>query len=193
MWNSTAARLMPLAVLAMAVGNGSRSAPAGDQEVPLVFSGGHDIGTGDFGRPVPLIAAALGVKPDEFRKAFSGVTPARGGAPSGEEARRNKQALMRVLGPLGVTNERLDEVSDHYRFQPQRGELWKTAPAKGHAVVADGKVTSLVITEPGSGYSSPPRVTIQGMEAIRIKATLHFDKEFRKNGSIGAVDLIESP
>jgi hypothetical protein len=70
-----------------------------------------------------LIAAALGVKPEEFRQAFSGVTPAKGRGPTAEEARRNKDALMRVLGPLGVTNDRLDEASDYYRYRPQAGEL----------------------------------------------------------------------
>jgi hypothetical protein len=104
-------------------------APAGS--APLVFSGGHEIGPDDYGRPVVLIAAALGVKPDEFRRAFSGVAPARGGPPTGGQARRNKEALMSVLAPLGVTNERLDEVSDCYRYQPQRGGLWRTTDATG--------------------------------------------------------------
>ena len=75
------------------------SARAKAEELPLIFSGGHDIGKNDYGRPVVLIAAALGVKPDEFRQAFSGVTPARGGPPSGAEARKNKEALMKVLAP----------------------------------------------------------------------------------------------
>ena len=52
------------------------------RRLPKEFSGGHEIGKNDFGRPVPLIAAALGVPPDDFRKAFSGVTPSRGGPPS---------------------------------------------------------------------------------------------------------------
>src|SRR5262245_39767650 len=103
---------------------GLTTADAAETKVPLEFSGGHGIGPNDYGRPVALIAAGLGVKPDVFRKAFSGVTPSRGGPPSRELARRNKAALLRVLGPHGVTNERLDEVSDYYRFQPQRGELW---------------------------------------------------------------------
>lgn len=159
------------------------------EELPLVFSGGHDIGKNDYGRPVPLIAAALGVKPDEFRQAFSGVTPAKGGPPSGAEARKNKEALLKVLAPLGVTNERLDEVSDYYRFRPQNGELWKNTAAKGHAVVESGKVTKVVITEAGSGYCTPPQVTIQGMEKVTLTAKLHLDKELKKNGSIAAVEV----
>ena len=69
------------------------------------------------------------MKPEEFRKAFSGVTPAHGRGPTGAEARRNKEALMKVLKPLGVTNERMDEVANYYRFRPQNGELWPTKPA----------------------------------------------------------------
>jgi hypothetical protein len=124
---------------------------AEETQVPVTFSGGHDIGRGDFGRPVNLIAAALGVKPDVFREAFSGVTPAKGRGPSGEEARRNKDALMKVLKPHGITNDRLDEVSNYYRFRPQNGELWPTTAAKAHAVVEGGKIKKIVVTEPGSG------------------------------------------
>jgi hypothetical protein len=58
---------------------------------------------------------------------------------------------MKVLGPIGVTDERLDEVSDCRRFQPQNDELWKTTPASGYAVVGDGKVKSVDITEAGPG------------------------------------------
>jgi hypothetical protein len=91
---------------------------AAETELPVTFSGGHRTDAMDGGRPVVLVAAALGVKPEVFREAFSGVTPARGGRPSPEESRRNKEALMKVLKPLGVSNERLE-----------RGELWKTTPA----------------------------------------------------------------
>ena len=178
--------------LALAVGMVTGSGRAAEEKrVPLVLSGGHEIGEGDFGRPVPLIAAALGVRPEKFREAFRGVTPARGRGPTGAEARQNKAALMKVLGPLGVTNDRLDEVSDYYRFQPQRGELWPTSPAKGYAVVAAGKVGKVVVAEAGSGYSSPPTVAIPGMEGVPLKATLHFDKDLRKNGSVNSVEVAD--
>ena len=98
MSNSSSQRLARFGTLALAVGLATGTVPAAEKQVPLAFSGGHQIGKNDFGRPVPLIAATLGVKPDEFRKAFSGVTPAKGGKPTGEEARRNKEALK----PAGV-------------------------------------------------------------------------------------------
>ena len=56
-------------------------------------------------------------------------------------------------------------------------------------MVGDGKVKSDVITEAGSGYSSPPIVTIMGMEKVPLKATLHFDKELRRNGSVESVEV----
>jgi hypothetical protein len=175
-------------LLAMIVlGNLQHAARAAEKELPLTFSGGHTIAHGDFGRPVYLIAAGLGVTPDQFRDAFSGVTPARGRAPTRDEERRNKAALMKVLKPLGVTNERLDEVANHYRFRPQEGELWPITPAKGYAVVEDGKVKRLVITDPGSGYNTPPDVTLTGMEGVRLKATLSFGKDLAKNGGVAAV------
>lgn len=177
-----------LAVLGCALaGAGCENAGGDETKVSVTFSGGHETEKKDSGRPVVLVAAALGVKPEVFREAFSGVKPARDGKPSKEEARRNKEALMKVLKPHGVTNERLDEVSDYYRYQPQRGELWKTTPAKAYAVVADGKVSRVVVTEPGSGYSTPPRATVQGMEKLRLKVTIQFDKDLKKNGAVSAV------
>jgi hypothetical protein len=164
--------------------------PAGAKKVPLTFSGGHEIGKGDHGRPVVLIAAALGVKPEVFREAFSGVTPAKGGKPSKELAQRNKAALMKVLAPHGVTNERLDEVSDYYRYRPQRGERWRTRPAKGYALVEDGEVKRVVVTEPGSGYSSPPEVKAKGMPDVRLEATLGFSKVLEKNGAVTSVKVV---
>ena len=130
---------------------------AREMKVPVKFSGGHETDPRDGGRPVVLVAAALGVEPEVFREAFSGVTPARGGPPSPQEARCNKAALMKVLRPHGVTNERLDQVSDYYRYRPQRGELWPTTPAEAHAVVENGKVKQVVVTSPGSGTARPPK------------------------------------
>ena len=156
----------------------------------MTFSGGHEIAKNDFGRPVVLIAAALGVKPDVFREAFSGVTPARGRGPTGAEARKNKAALMNVLSPHGVTNDRLDEVSDYYRYQPQRGQLWPTTAAKAYAIVERGRIKRIVVTEPGLGYASPPDVKVDGFENLEFKAILAFTKDLKKNGAIASVELV---
>src|SRR4051812_32613344 len=112
---AVASALLTPGVLTLAVGlTGAfgETTPAGETKVPVTFTGGHETDPKDRGRPVVLVAAALGVKPEVFREAFSGVTPAKGGKPSKELAQSNKAALMKVLKPHGVTNERLDEVSN---------------------------------------------------------------------------------
>jgi hypothetical protein len=172
---------------ALAVGAFLLAAPA--DENPVTFSGGHDIGKDDHGRPCVLIASALGVKTEVFREAFSGVTPARGRGPTGEEARKNKEALLKVLGPHGVTNDRLDEVSNYYRFRPQNSELWKHKDAKAVAVIEDGKLIKVELTESGSGYTTPPKVTVKGFEKTELMVKLHFDKDLRKNGSVESIEL----
>ena len=162
---------------------------AAETKIPVTFSGGHETDLKDHGRPVVLVAAGLGVKPEVFRKAFSGVTPARGRGPTGEEARRNKAALMKVLGPYKVTNERLDEVSNYYRYRPQEGELWPTKAATAYAVVEDGKIKKILITEPGAGYSSPPKVTVKGFEKVPLEAKVKFVTDLKKNGGIESIEV----
>jgi hypothetical protein len=162
---------------------------AAETKIPVSFSGGHETDPKDHGRPVVLVAAGLGVMPEVFRKAFSGVKPARGRGPTGEEARRNKEALMKVLGPYKITNDRLDEVSNYYRYRPQEGELWPTKPAKAYAVVEEGKIKKVVVTEPGAGYSSPPKVTVKGFEKVRLEAKVKFETDLKKNGGIDSIDV----
>ena len=99
------------------------SASADEAKFPVMFSGGHDTDARDGGRPIVLIAAALEVSPDVFREAFRGVTPAKGRGPTEDEAKKNKAALMKVLRPHGVTNDRLDEVSNFYRATISAAEL----------------------------------------------------------------------
>lgn len=187
---ATAAALLGGSAVTLALlSRAGRAEETSEVRVPLIFSGGHETDPRDRGRPVVLVAAGLGVKPAVFRKAFSGVTPARDGRPTAAEARANKQALLKVLAPYGVTNERLDEVSDYYRYRPQVGDLWKNTPAEGYAVVEGGKITKLVITRPGAGYSSAPEAAAQGMEDVELKTTLRFAKDLKKNGSIASVEL----
>lgn len=163
---------------------------AEDGVITLQVGGGHEYDRRkDFGRPVVLIAAALGVKPDVFREAFRGVTPSRGRPPSREEAQRNKAALLKLLAPHGVTNERLDEVSNYYRFRPQDGELWKHEEAAAQATIVDGRVTKVTVTKAGAGYTTPPTVVIPGHEQTKLVVTLHFDRDLKKYGSIASIEI----
>ena len=165
---------------------------ADETKVPVTFSGGHEIDRQkDFGRPTILIAAALGVKQEVFREAFSGVTPSRNGPPSGDEARKNKQALMRVLAPHGISNDRLDEVSNFYRFRPQGGEIWSHQDAKAYAVVDGGNIKKIVVTEPGYGYSSPLAATVAGFENVKLDVKLQLSTDLKKNGSVAAIEVVK--
>jgi len=178
-----------VALAVLAIVSVAHLSVAGDTKAPITFTGGHETDPRDHGRPVVLVAAGLGVPTDVFRKAFRGVTPARGRGPTREEAQRNKRALLGVLGPLGVTNDRLDEVSDYYRYRPESGKLWKNKPAKAHAVVTDGHVTQIVVTEPGSGYSSAPTAVIEGHDEVPLEVKLLFDTNLKKNGSIKSIEI----
>jgi hypothetical protein len=136
----------------------------GTTKVSLVFQGGHDTDPRDHGRPVALIAAALGVPAPVFREAFRHVHPAGPGqTPQDAQVRQNKQALMERLGPYGVTNDRLNEVSNYYRYRAGAGELWRHVDATGYALVRNGKIVSVVLTNPGAGYTVPPKVSAPGV------------------------------
>ncbi|WP_157276568.1 hypothetical protein [Paenibacillus sp. Soil766] len=157
----------------------------------VVISGGLTTDPQDKGRPVVLIAAALGVPTEVFREAFSGVTPSGlDSQPSHELAQRNKAALMKVLGPYGITNERLDEVSNFYRYNGSRTATWQKTSATATAIVTEGVVTGVTITNPGAGYSSTPTVTITGPTGtVTAKAVVTYTQDFKTNGSITSITL----
>ncbi|MFD0676479.1 MULTISPECIES: hypothetical protein [unclassified Paenibacillus] len=157
----------------------------------VVISNGFNTDPQDKGRPVVLIAAALGVPTEVFREAFSGVTPAGlESQPSPELAQRNKGALLKVLAPYGITNERLDEVSNYYRYNGRNGEIWRNTKATATATIENGVVTGVTITNPGSGYSSNPTVTITGPNGtITATATVIYTQDFKTNGSISAITI----
>ena len=165
--------------------------PAGATRVPVVFSGGHDTDPVDRGRPVKLIAAALGVKDEVFREAFSHVRPAGPDShgPTDEEARKNKAALMNALKKHGVTNERLNEVSNFYRYPPGSTQLWKHTPATANAIVKDGVVIAYEITSGGAGYTTPPTVSVPGVKASSAKVDLAFGKDLETNGTVSAITM----
>jgi hypothetical protein len=99
--------------------------------------------------------------------------------------RLNKAALMRALGPYGITDERLNAVSNYYRYNRSLGqEVWRSTPAKAYARVENGAVTGFTIIDGGSGYSSPPQISVPGVGDVRVTVTLSFGKEFSTNGSV---------
>ena len=155
----------------------------------VVFHGGYDTDRRDGGRPVVLIAAALGVESQVFRDAFSGVNPAHGRGPTHAEAQANKKVLMDALGKYGITNDRLDDVSNHYRYRPQAGELWTHTPAKATAIVEEGKVVGMNIIEPGAGYSSAPRIEIAGYPNAIVDVSIEFTEDLRTNGHVKSLDV----
>ncbi len=161
--------------------------------MPVLFSQGHETDPRDHGRPVALIAGALGIAPEVFRDAFSRVRPAPAGTePDRQQVRRNKTVLLDALGRYGISNDELDRVSNYYRYNRGRGESWPTKPATAYAIVEQGKIKRFVITNGGSGYSSAPVVTIPGLSGIRLEACLSFSKELAKNGTIRSIVLIDS-
>ena len=63
-------RRVTKSLMAVIVGLFPMTSIAAETNVPVTFSGGHELAKNDYGRPCALMAAGLGVKPDEFRKAF---------------------------------------------------------------------------------------------------------------------------
>lgn len=167
------------------------SAPAQPTDalrVPVVISGGHETDSRDQGRPVVLVAGGLGVPPEIFRDAFSRVHPVVPGSyPDQGRAQQNKSVLLSALGKYGITNEKLDLVSDYYRYQPGIGQLWPTKSAVITAFVQNGMVTSFEISDGGSGYSSQPSISVPGVKCGQVKANFCFGQDLRKNGSISSL------
>ncbi len=162
---------------------------ASSGEVQVVITGGHDTDPRDNGRPVILIASMLGVPSEVFGEAFSHVTPAGAGQePNPIQVNLNKSALLDVLGPYGVTNEYLDTVSNYYRYNRSAGETWPQTPATAEVVLTNGGITGFVITNPGSGYTSAPTITILNSDVIAT-ASISFTADFSTNGSISAITL----
>ena len=155
----------------------------------VIFEGGHRTDHRDGGRPVALIAAALDVTPDVFRQAFANVQPAHAGPPSAFRAQANKRVLMAALSPWGVTNDRLDQVSNYYRYRPQQGETWPHEPARARAVVEDGQITGIELLAAGHGYLSAPRVTIVGFEDVRVDVQIGFSRQFELNGRVASLQI----
>ncbi len=180
--------LLIISTLAMAATTKPSDAEA--KKIPLEITGGHETDPRDRGRPVVLIAAGLGVTEDVFREAFSRVRPAPPGErPTDERARENKEALMKALAKHGVTNERLDEVSNYYRYRRENEELWRHVPAAGFATVESGKVTGITLTEKGAGYSSVPTIKVAGFDDLKLKPVVVYGKDLKTNGRIEKIEI----
>jgi hypothetical protein len=163
----------------------------GQTKVPVTFSGGHDTVGVDRGRPVILIASALDVPPGVFREVFSHVKPAPAGEqPDPVQVVKNKQALLDGLGPYGVTDDRLNTVSNYYRYRRSAGEMWRNTPAEAYVMVTNGRVTSITITNAGAGYSSSPAISLPGLPDVHLSATLSYGTDLEKNGSIKEIKVV---
>jgi len=188
----TSTLTVALAVAAFSVCADNKPLPPGVTRVPAEISGGHetDERDGSGGRPVILIAAALGVTSDVFREAFSHVRPAhRDGGPTGDEARANKAALMNALGKYGITNDRLDEVSNYYRYRRDKGQMWTHRDASANALVKNGAVVGYEIVDGGAGYSSTPTITVPGVSGASAKVDVSYGKDLKTNGAITAITV----
>jgi hypothetical protein len=185
------------AVLFLAEWNIVRAGPDDSPDdvtrTPVVFSGGHETLGVDHGRPVILIAAALGVKPEIFREAFSHVHPAGpgSGGPTDAEARANKAALMKALAKYGVTDERLNAVSNYYRYPPGRGHIWKNRSASVNALVKSGKIVGYEILDGGAGYTSPPTFSVPGIPDVGADVQISFGKDMPTNGSVASITVLQ--
>lgn len=155
--------------------------------VAVTFTGGFELAANDYGRPVPLYASMLGVSPNTFRQAFSGVRPDAGHDPSAAEQTANKSALLSVLVSYDVTNEQLDRVANYYRFDSTRGGTWPNRAASAEATVVDGRVVSVRITDAGVGYTQAPQVSIDGFPQTVTAAQVAFTTSFETNGHIASV------
>lgn len=156
----------------------------------VAITGGRTSVVGDGGRPVVLVASLLGVTPEAFRDAFSGVTPARGAEPEAAQVQANKAVLLDALGPYGVTNSALDAASNAYRYSSANGETWAHRDATATATIDDGMVTVTVI-DAGRGYTSTPDVivTLADGSSVHGTATVVYTDDFETNGSIGSVTV----
>lgn len=153
------------------------------------ISGGHKTTARDNGRPVKLIASALDVPKNVFRDAFSRVTPAVGGVePDPEQVQANKATLLATLSPYGVTNDRLDEVSDYYRLNAS-GSGWTRDKARVKATVKNGRVVGFRIIKSGSGYSSRPNIKVRGLPSVSVRAKIGYGDDLSSNGQIVRVRL----
>jgi hypothetical protein len=155
--------------------------------ITMTITDGHDTDESDGGRPTILIAAALEVTQEQFQYAFSFVTPEDQGHLDDETAEANKAELLSRLEEYGVTNDRLDEVTDYYRYAPE-DPLWDVIPAEIEVTIIDDEVVEIEIIEAGAGYSSEPTLSVPGYD-FTFTVEIEYGTDLRTNGNISSVTL----
>lgn len=96
---------------------------------------------------------------------------------------------MSVLAKYGITNDRLDTVSNRYRYVRSHGEMWPAKEAVANAIVQNGVVTGYEIVSGGYGYSSAPTITVPNVKTAPAKVELGFSKDFEANGSVSKITV----
>jgi hypothetical protein len=94
---------------------------------------------------------------------------------------------MNALGKYGITDDRLNAVSNFYRYPPGRGNLWKNRPATANALVKNGAVIGYEITDAGAGYTTAPAVTVPTIAGATAKGEIAFGKDMETNGSVSGI------
>jgi len=160
-----------------------------DGRYDVTIVGGYETNPVDMGRPTILIGSALGITEEIFSDAFSGVTPEPQGHLNEEIAQANKAILLAALAPYGITNERLDEVTNYYRYPPGSTIIWEHTPAEIVAIVENRKVIRFEIINGGAGYTSIPTLEVPGLGTMAAEITVSYSENFSTNGAITSVTL----
>jgi len=155
----------------------------------MTISGGHETDAIDGGRPVYLIGSMLGITGEQFRDAFSYVTPEENGHLNEETAQANKVKLLAQLEPYGITNDEIDETTNYYRYYPGGMNIWPYTHAVLDATISNGTVTSFEIVSGGDGYTSEPIVTVDGYGDIAVDIIISYTDSFETNGAITAITV----
>ncbi len=157
----------------------------------ITISGGHETNPVDGGRPVYLIGSMLGITGEQFRDAFSYVTPEENGHLNEETAQANKAKLLGQLEQYGLTNDEIDRATNYYRYYPEGADIWPYTHAVLTATISNGNVISFEIVSGGDGYTSDPIITVDGYGVIPVNITISLTNTFATNGAITAIDADE--
>jgi len=155
----------------------------------ITISGGHETDDIDAGRPVFLIGSMLGITGEQFRDAFSYVTPEENGHLNDETAQANKVKLLAQLEPYGITNDEINSVTDYYRYYPGDINIWPYAHVVLDATISNGTVTSFKVISGGHGYTSNVTIVVDGYGNIPVNAIISYTDSFETNGAIDTITV----